>query len=130
MPQKLEVGVDKIAVARRLPLPADISVNVDSQEWVHDRAEWLVVPMGINHERIAEMEDRLLAQPEFAYRRAISGLAALAERCDAAFIILAKYTVIDDQEPWPAEKWVCCSRPARKRVKPESAGLRVVSVLE
>jgi len=95
--QEREVGIGKIAITRRLPLPADIAVNVYSQERVHDRAERLVVPMGIDHECIAEMEDRLLAQPEFAYRRTVSDLTALAERCDAAFIVLAKLTVIDDQ---------------------------------
>src|SRR5712671_701732 len=53
--QKLEVSVDKAGISRWLPLPADVAVNVDAQERVHDGAKRPVLPC-INHERIAEME--------------------------------------------------------------------------
>src|SRR5207237_125586 len=94
-PQKLEVSVDKAAISRWLPLPADVAVNVDAQERVDDGAKRPVLPIGINHERIAEMEDRLLPKPELANGGAIGGFAAFAERRDAALVFLAKHAVID-----------------------------------
>ena len=84
---------------------------------------------GIHHEGVAKMKHGLLADSELSDGRAVGCLAALPKRNDVALVLLAKDTVVDDQQPWPPKKWICRVPPTGKRIDPESVGLRVVRVL-
>ena len=90
----------------------------------------LVLIERIDDEGVAQMENRLLAKPEFTDSRMIGRLAAHAERKDVAPVILTKLPVVDDQEPRFLEKRVLGFGPAAPTVEAEAARSCIVGVLQ
>ncbi len=129
--QNRKIGLRKATTNGRLPLPADVVLDLDVQEWVDDCAERLAtVAVSADHESVAEVEDRLLPETKLADDSAVGSLAALAERCDSPLVFPAKHPIVRHQEPRTAQQRVFRRRPAWKCVKPEPVSQRIVCVLE
>jgi hypothetical protein len=97
----------------------------------YDRAERsAAAPLGVNHEGVAEMEHGLLAKAKLGDRRAIRGLAALAEWPYSALVFLAKGAVISNQKSRSTEKRIGGGWPAMQRIKPKALGCRIVRILQ
>jgi hypothetical protein len=118
--QEFQVCGVEAAAATRFPLVANVAVDLDLKKRVDDRAErFATFPFSMNHEGVAEMEHRLLAETELPDRRAVGGLAAFAERRDPALVFWAKEAVIDRQKSQPAKKRVRGIWPPRQRIEPK-----------
>lgn len=81
-------------------------------------------------EGVAQMEHRLLAEPELPDGRVVVGLDAFAERQDASPIFWTEFAVVDDQQPRPLKQRILGIRPALPCVEPEPVRAGVVGVLQ